>query len=50
MPGYDPFDSGGSNYNLTLDPMNCDPISGTPEHRANLCQVKLVQTTADARL
>jgi anaerobic selenocysteine-containing dehydrogenase len=50
MPGYDPFDAGGSNYNLTLDPTNCDPISGTPEHRANLCQVKLVQTTADARL
>ena len=38
MPGYDPFDADGSNYNLTLDPTNCDPISGTPEHRASLCQ------------
>jgi anaerobic selenocysteine-containing dehydrogenase len=45
MPGYDPFNAGGSNYNLTLDPTNCDPISGTPEHRANLCEIKLAQVS-----
>lgn len=47
LPGYDPFDASGSNYNFTLDPTDCDPISGTPEHRANLCEVTLA---AEARL
>ena len=28
-PGYDPFSPQGSNYNLTVDPSACDPISGT---------------------
>lgn len=50
MPGYDPFNASGSNYNLTLDPTNCDPISGTPEHRANLCQIKPVQPETGANL
>jgi hypothetical protein len=49
MPGYDPFDAGGSNYNLTLDSTNCKLISGIPEHRASLCQVKPVQA-AHAKL
>ncbi|MDR3465582.1 MAG: molybdopterin-dependent oxidoreductase [Xanthobacteraceae bacterium] len=42
LPGYDPFSAAGANFNLTVDPTLRDPISGTPEHRANLCEVRLV--------
>jgi anaerobic selenocysteine-containing dehydrogenase len=42
ISGYDPFSSDGSNFNLTVDPTVRDPISGTPNHRANLCEVRLV--------
>ena len=49
MPDTTPFDAGGSNYTLTLNPTNCNLISGIPEHRANLCQVKPVQA-AHAKL
>jgi anaerobic selenocysteine-containing dehydrogenase len=38
-PGYDPFSPEGSNFNATVDPTVRDPISGTPAHRANLCQI-----------
>jgi anaerobic selenocysteine-containing dehydrogenase len=38
-PSYDPFSPEGANFNATVDPTVRDPISGTPEHRANLCQI-----------
>jgi len=38
-PGYDPFVATGSNFNLTVDAAVRDPISGTPAHRSNLCEV-----------
>ena len=38
--GYDPFSRDGSNYNATVDPAVRDPVSGTPTHRANLCEVR----------
>ena len=38
--GYDPFSRDGSNFNATVDPTVRDPISGTPTHRANLCEVR----------
>ena len=41
-PGYDPFTAEGANFNLTVDATNRDPVSGTPGHRANLCQVRCV--------
>jgi len=37
--GYDPFSPAGANFNATVDPTVRDPISGTPAHRANLCQI-----------
>jgi anaerobic selenocysteine-containing dehydrogenase len=40
LPGYDPFSPDGANYNLTIDATVRDPISGTPGHRANLCEVR----------
>jgi anaerobic selenocysteine-containing dehydrogenase len=40
LPNYSPFSSEGANFNATVDGMICDPVSGTPEHRANLCEVK----------
>lgn len=39
LPAYDPFSAQGSNFNRTVDASIRDPVSGTPEHRANLCQV-----------
>jgi anaerobic selenocysteine-containing dehydrogenase len=39
-PGYDPFSPNGSNFNLMVDATARDPISGTPSHRANLCEVR----------
>jgi anaerobic selenocysteine-containing dehydrogenase len=41
LVGYDPFSGDGSNFNRTVDPSVRDPISGTPSHRANLCQLEL---------
>jgi anaerobic selenocysteine-containing dehydrogenase len=43
-PGYDPFSRQGANFNGTVDATLRDPISGTPSHRANLCEVRLVTT------
>lgn len=40
VPGYDPFAPDGSNFNATVDPLARDPISGTPNHRSNLCEVR----------
>ena len=31
-------------FNLTVDATMRDPISGTPEHRANLCEVRSLAT------
>jgi hypothetical protein len=31
-----------ANFNVTVDPTVRDPIIGTPTHRANLCEVRLV--------
>jgi anaerobic selenocysteine-containing dehydrogenase len=41
-PGYDPFTAEGANFNLTVDATNRDPVSGTPGHRANLCEVRCI--------
>ena len=41
-PGYDPFSPAGANFNATVDATVRDPISGTPAHRANLCEVRPV--------
>ena len=45
-PGYDPFTAEGANFNLTVDATNRDPVSGTPGHRANLCEVRCVEGAA----
>ncbi|MFO1159841.1 MAG: molybdopterin-dependent oxidoreductase [Reyranellaceae bacterium] len=42
VAGYDPFAPDGSNFNATVDPLARDPISGTPNHRSNLCEVRRV--------
>ena len=41
-PGYDPFSPDGANFNATVDTTDRDPISGTPAHRANLCEIRRV--------
>jgi len=41
VSGYDPFSPQGANFNGTVDATIRDPISGTPSHRANLCDVRL---------
>jgi anaerobic selenocysteine-containing dehydrogenase len=41
--GSDPFDATGTNFNLTVDATVRDPVSGTPSHRSNLCEVQLVR-------
>jgi anaerobic selenocysteine-containing dehydrogenase len=38
----DPFSPNGTNFNLTVDATVRDPVSGTPSHRSNLCEVQLV--------
>jgi molydopterin dinucleotide binding protein len=44
VSGYDPFSRRGANFNGTVDATIRDPVSGTPSHRANLCEVRLVAT------
>jgi len=39
----DPFDANGTNFNLTIDAAVRDPVSGTPSHRSNLCEVQLAR-------
>jgi anaerobic selenocysteine-containing dehydrogenase len=39
----DPFSPDGTNFNLTVDTAVRDPVSGTPSHRSNLCEVRLVE-------
>jgi anaerobic selenocysteine-containing dehydrogenase len=38
---YDPFSPDGANFNATVDATIRDPVSGTPAHRANRCEVRL---------
>jgi len=40
---YDPFNPEGANFNGTIDATIRDPVSGTPAHRANLCQIRLAE-------
>ena len=40
VAGYDPFSPDGANFNLTVDATIRDPVSGTPSHRANLCEIR----------
>ncbi|QOZ37756.1 molybdopterin-dependent oxidoreductase [Bradyrhizobium sp. CCBAU 53421] len=42
IAGSDPFAANGTNFNLTVDAAVRDPVSGTPAHRSNLCEVRLV--------
>jgi hypothetical protein len=44
--GYDPFSPEGANFNRTVDAGIRDPISGTPAHRTNLCEVRLAPAAA----
>ena len=44
LAGYDPFSPEGANFNRTVDATIRDPISGTPAHRANLCEVRPAAT------
>jgi anaerobic selenocysteine-containing dehydrogenase len=39
----DPFNPNGTNFNLTVDATVRDPVSGTPSHRSNLCEVQLAR-------
>jgi anaerobic selenocysteine-containing dehydrogenase len=39
----DPFSAAGPNFNLLVDATVRDPVSGTPSHRSNLCEVRLPQ-------
>ena len=39
----DPFNPTGTNFNLTVDATVRDPVSGTPSHRSNLCEVQLLR-------
>ncbi len=44
---YDPFSKDGANFNLTVDASILDPISGTPEHRANACNIRPFEASGD---
>jgi len=51
VDGYDPFSAEGANFNGTIDATIRDPISGTPAHRANLCEIRLaVEPTSGERV
>ena len=38
-PGYPVFGEGSANFNLLVDATEGDPVSGTPSHRALLCEI-----------
>ena len=46
----DPFDPNGTNFNLTVNAEIRDPISGTPSHRSNVCEIELVRASRDQAL
>jgi hypothetical protein len=39
----DLFSPNGTNFNLMVDATVRDPVSGTPSHRSNLCDVQPVR-------
>jgi len=45
-----PFDATGTNFNLTVDVTARDPVSGTPSHRSNLCEVRRTRTSRGEEL
>ncbi|MQA09314.1 MAG: molybdopterin-dependent oxidoreductase [Pseudonocardiaceae bacterium] len=46
LPGYDPLDERGSNYNLLVDDEHTDPVSGSVPMRSLACDVQPVDTAA----
>lgn len=48
-PAYDPFSAKGANFNGTIDATVRDPVSGTPGHRANLCEIRLAADAPASR-
>ncbi len=42
-PGYDPFGPDSANFNLIIGGEARDPVSGTPSHRAHLCEVRRIR-------
>lgn len=46
IAGSDPTDPNGSNFNLTVDAAMRDPISGTPSHRFNMCEIRPLHSDA----
>ena len=44
VTGYDLSTPEGANFNRTVDATIRDPVSGTPTHRANLCEIRLAPT------
>ncbi len=48
--GYDPFSPKGANFNGTVDATMRDPVSGTPSHRANLCEIRLAPAASSGAL
>jgi anaerobic selenocysteine-containing dehydrogenase len=48
IAGSDPTDPTGNNFNLTVDATMRDPISGTPSHRFNMCDIRLLRSNAHA--
>ena len=48
-PGYDPFGPDSASFNLTVGGEARDPVSGTPSHRANLCEVRRIDEGMAAR-
>jgi anaerobic selenocysteine-containing dehydrogenase len=46
----DPLDPNGTNFNLTVNAEIRDPISGTPSHRSNVCEIELVRASRDQAL
>jgi len=44
MPGYDPFSTDGSNYNLLIGDDLLDPISGSAPHRSYQCEIERLKS------
>jgi hypothetical protein len=49
IPESDPTDPTASNFNLTVNAEMRDPISGTPSHRSNFCDVRAVEQASAFR-
>ena len=39
LPGYDPFKSGGANYNMLVESKRLDPVAGSAGHRSQSCRL-----------